>query len=92
MRSLFFVAVGAGILASVVPYVADLLALRTVPANLFGILMSINPVFAAVIGAVALHEALGIIEWAGIALIVAANAFALLLRGGNGAARPSASR
>ncbi|MDR6414811.1 EamA family transporter [Pseudarthrobacter sulfonivorans] len=85
-------AVGAGILASVVPYVADLLALRKVPANLFGILMSINPVFAAVIGSVALHEALGLIEWAGIALIVAANAFSLLLRGRNGAARPSAER
>lgn len=76
-------AVGAGILASVVPYVADVLALRKVPANLFGILMSINPVFAAVIGAVALHEALGVVEWAGITLIVAANAFALLLRGRN---------
>lgn len=76
-------AVGAGILASVVPYVADLVTLRRVPANLFGILMSINPVFAAAIGAVALNEALGVLEWAGIILIVGANTFALLLRGGN---------
>ncbi|WP_458112173.1 EamA family transporter [Arthrobacter sp. R1-13] len=74
-------AVGAGVLASVVPYVADLITLRRVRANLFGILMSINPVFAAFIGAVALHEALGVIEWAGIILIVAANASALLGRG-----------
>jgi inner membrane transporter RhtA len=72
-------AVGAGILASVVPYVADLVTLRRVPANLFGILMSINPVFAAAVGAVALNEALGVLEWAGIILIVGANTFALLL-------------
>lgn len=74
-------AVGAGVLASVVPYVADLVTLRRVPANLFGILMSMNPIFAAAIGALALHEPLGVIEWAGIILIVAANASALLLRG-----------
>ncbi|MFE4196940.1 DMT family transporter [Paenarthrobacter sp. NPDC056912] len=74
-------AVGAGLLASVLPYVADLLALRRVPANLFGVLMSINPVFAAIIGAVALHEDLNAAQWAGIGLIVAANAGVLLLRG-----------
>lgn len=73
-------AVVAGLLASVVPYIADLVALRSVPANLFGVLMSINPVFAAAIGAIALNEELGAVEWAGIVLIVGANAFALRLR------------
>jgi inner membrane transporter RhtA len=73
-------AVGAGVLASVVPYIADLVTLRRIPANLFGVLMSINPVFAALVGALALGEPLGLIEWAGIFLIVAANATALLLR------------
>jgi inner membrane transporter RhtA len=76
-------AVAAGILASVVPYIADLVTLRKVPSNIFGILMSINPVFAAAIGAVALKEALGAIEWAGITLIAGANAVALLLPGRN---------
>lgn len=71
-------AAGAGVLASVVPYLADLIALRRVPANLFGVLMSVNPVFAAVIGAVALQEDLGTSQWCGIALIVAANAGVLL--------------
>ncbi|TVU60989.1 EamA family transporter [Paenarthrobacter nitroguajacolicus] len=77
-------AVGAGILASVLPYVADLIALRRVPANLFGVLMSINPVFAAIIGAVALHEELAVGQWAGIGLIVAANVGVLLVRGRGG--------
>jgi inner membrane transporter RhtA len=72
-------AVGAGVLASTVPFVADLIALRRIPANLFGILMSINPVLAALIGAILLHEELGTIEWVGIALIVSANTAALFL-------------
>lgn len=74
-------AVGAGVLASVVPYVADLTVLRRVPAHLFGVLMSLNPVFAALIGALALHEVLGLSQWAGIALIVAANAGVVLRPG-----------
>lgn len=73
-------AVAAGVLASVVPYIADLVTLRRIPPNLFGILMSINPVFAAIIGVVALHEELGPLQWAGIILIVAANAGAMLGR------------
>lgn len=74
-------AVGSGVLASTIPFVADLIALRRVPANLFGILMSINPVLAALIGATLLHEHLGTPEWVGIALIVTANTTALLLPG-----------
>jgi len=72
-------AVGSGVLASAVPYVADLVALRRVPANLFGLLMSVNPIFAAIVGAVVLGQALEALEWAGIALIVCANALALAL-------------
>lgn len=72
-------AVGAGIMASVLPYVADLIALRRVPANLFGVLMSINPVFAAVIGALILRQEIAPAQWAGIVLIVGANAGVLLL-------------
>jgi inner membrane transporter RhtA len=77
-------ALGAGILATVVPYTADLLVLRRVPANLFGILMSVNPVFAAAIGLLALHETLRPVQWAGITLIAGANVAALRLRTGNG--------
>ncbi|WP_405474296.1 EamA family transporter [Paenarthrobacter ilicis] len=82
-------AVGAGVLASVLPYVADLVALRRVPANLFGVLMSINPVFAAIIGAVLLRQELAAVQWVGIGLIVVSNAAVLLLgRPGQLALRP----
>ncbi|MFG3698624.1 EamA family transporter [Micromonospora sp. NPDC047620] len=70
-------AVGAGILSSVVPYAADLVALRTVPARFFGVFMSIHPVLAALAGLVLLGQVLKPHEWLGIATIVTANALAV---------------
>jgi inner membrane transporter RhtA len=69
----------AGIMSSAFPYLADLSALRRVPAQLFGILMSVNPIFAAGVGALILGEGLEWIEWTGIGLIVVANSAALVL-------------
>jgi inner membrane transporter RhtA len=64
----------AGVLCSAVPMVADLLALRRVPARFFGVFMSINPVFAALTGLVVLGQSLRPAEWLAIAIIVTANA------------------
>ncbi|SFS66853.1 inner membrane transporter RhtA [Streptomyces harbinensis] len=69
-------ALGAGVLSSAVPLLADLLALRRVPAHFFGIFMSVNPVFAALIGLVVLGQHLDPWSWAAIAVIVGANAVA----------------
>lgn len=63
-----------GVMASIVPYVADLLALRRVPASTFGIFTSVNPVFAALAGWLLLGQALDPAEWLGIGLIVMSNA------------------
>lgn len=70
-------AVVAGVLSSVVPYAADLVALRRVPARFFGVVMSVHPVLAALAGLVLLQQALDLHEWAGILLVVAANALAV---------------
>lgn len=67
-------AVTAGVLSSAVPFLADLLALRRVPARLFGTFMSINPVLAALVGMLVLDQHPGPYEWAAIAVIVTANA------------------
>lgn len=67
----------AGLLASVVPFVADLLALRRVPVQLYGMFMSVNPVIAAAIGAIVLGDTLGVLDCLAIALIVIANAAVL---------------
>ncbi len=70
-------AVAAGVLSSAVPFLADLLALRRVPAQFFGIFMSVNPVLAALVGTVVLDERLDVTSWLAIAVIVTANAAAL---------------
>lgn len=69
-------AVAAGVLASVVPYAADLIALRFVPARSFSVFMSVHPVLAALVGMVLLGQFLGLNEWLGIAVIAATNAAA----------------
>jgi len=66
-------ALAAGVLSSAVPFVSDLLALRRVPPHLFGVFMSVNPVFAALIGLAVLDEHLDAASWLAIAVIVAAN-------------------
>lgn len=67
-------AVACGLLSSIVPYVADLLALRRVPAHIFGTFTSVNPIWAALAGWVLLRQPLDVHEWAGIGLIVISNA------------------
>ena len=72
----------AGLLCSAVPMVADLLALRRVPARFFGVFMSINPVFAALTGLVVLGQSLALADWLAIAVIVTANAVSVSSLGG----------
>src|ERR1700722_17589868 len=67
-------AASAGILCSAVPMVADLLALRRVPARFFGVFMSVNPVFAALTGLIVLGQSLQPADWLAIAAVVTANA------------------
>ena len=72
-------AAAAGVLSSVVPFLADLLALRRVPAHFFGIFMSVNPVLAAAVGAIVLGENLALVDRLAIGLIVTANTVAVLV-------------
>ncbi|GAA2324407.1 EamA family transporter [Streptomyces caniferus] len=83
-------AAAAGILSSAVPFLADLLALRRVPARFFGIFMSVNPVLAALVGLVVLDQTLQPIDWLAITTIVAANTVSILAAGPRAAAPPLA--
>ena len=67
----------AGIMCSAVPMVADLMALRRVPARFFGVFMSVNPVFAALTGLLVLGQSPGLADWLAIGAIVTANAVSL---------------
>ncbi|WP_051130828.1 EamA family transporter [Nesterenkonia alba] len=70
-------AVVAGILSTAVPYSLDLIVLRRISATVFGLGMSLHPLFGALLGTVFLGEDLPVIAWVGIGLVVAANAVTL---------------
>jgi inner membrane transporter RhtA len=69
-------AIGAAtaVLSSVIPYSLELEALRRIAVGTFGVLMSMEPAVAALIGLVALGQGLAAVEVAGIALVVVASA------------------
>jgi inner membrane transporter RhtA len=64
---------GVAVLSSAIPYSLELEALRRLPANVFGVLMSLEPGVAALVGFAVLGEVLGAREVAAIALVVVAS-------------------
>ena len=73
-------------LSSVIPYSLETEALRRIPANVFGVLMSLEPAVAAFAGFLVLGQDLGVREIVAIALVVVASIG--VTRGAGG--RPSA--
>ena len=69
-------AVGAAtaVLSSVIPYSLELEALRRIAVGTFGVLMSLEPAVAALIGLIALDQRLATVDALGIALVVVASA------------------
>jgi inner membrane transporter RhtA len=65
-------AVGVGVLSSVVPYVLDQLVLRRVGQARFAVLLALLPATATVVGLVVLAQVPGALEALGIAAVVAA--------------------
>lgn len=76
---------GIALLSSVLPYSLELLALRRLAANVFGILMSLEPAAGALAGLLVLGQRLGALELVGMALVVVASVIVL------GAARRTSS-
>ena len=65
---------GVALLSSVIPYSLDLEALRKIPPRVFGILMSLEPAMAALIGLIVLEESLHWSQWIAVLCVVAASA------------------
>lgn len=65
---------GVALLSSAIPYSLELEALRKLPARVFGVLMSLEPAVAALIGFIVLGERLGLRSMAAILLVTAAAA------------------
>ena len=66
--------------ASALPYGLEMVALRIVPPQAFGVLMSLEPAVAALLGFLILGEVLSLIQWAAIACIIAASLLVTLGR------------
>ena len=59
------VGLGVALLSSVIPYSLELEALRRIPPKVFGVLMSMEPAVAALVGLIVLGEVLRPLQWAG---------------------------
>jgi inner membrane transporter RhtA len=71
------VGLAVGLLSSAIPYALELEALRRLPNAVFGVLMSLEPAVAALIGFVALSQGLAPAEAVAVGLVIAASAGAL---------------
>jgi inner membrane transporter RhtA len=65
------------VLSSAIPYSLELEALRRLPRGTFGVLMSLEPAVAALVGLVVLGQDLSATEVVAIGLVVSASAGAL---------------
>lgn len=66
-------ALAVAMLSSVIPFSLELEALRRMPVRVFGVLMSLEPAIAALVGLVVLGETLGVREAVAIGLVVVAS-------------------
>jgi inner membrane transporter RhtA len=66
-------AAGVGLLSSALPWSLELEALRRLPTNVFGVVLALEPVIAALMGAVFLRQHLSVRSWVAIGLVVAAS-------------------
>jgi len=62
-----------GLFSSAIPYALEMVALRQLPANTYGILCSAEPAVGALMGFVFLHQILTPPQWLAIALVVLAS-------------------
>ena len=71
--ALLLIGLGVGLLSSVIPYTLELEALRRMPARVFGVLMSLEPAAAALVGMALLGEILSGRQWIAIVCVVVAS-------------------
>ena len=81
--NLILAGLGVALLSSAIPYSLEMQALRNIPTRVFGVLMSLEPAVAALVGFLVLDELLGLRALVAIALVtVAAAGASLFAKGG----------
>ncbi|MBO9539453.1 DMT family transporter [bacterium] len=71
--ALMLAGLGVGILSSAVPYSLEMVALKRLPKQTFGILLSMEPAIGALAALVILGEQLTLLQWLAIASIIVAS-------------------
>lgn len=70
---LLLIVLGTGLLASVIPYSLEISALRRLPPRVFGVLLSLEPAVAALVGWLLLGQAVGAAAGIAIGLVIVAS-------------------
>jgi len=70
---LLLACLAVGVASSVVPYALEQIAMRRLPRAKFALLLALLPATAAIVGALILDQVPGLVEAAGIALVVVAS-------------------
>ncbi|HLY31180.1 MAG TPA: EamA family transporter [Ktedonobacterales bacterium] len=84
------VGLGVALLSSVIPFSLELVALRSLPTRVFGILMSLEPAIATLIGFLTLHETLALTPLIAMTLVSLASLGASRFRPASETASPGA--
>jgi inner membrane transporter RhtA len=71
--SLLAIGLGVAVLSSAVPLSLEMMAMRVLPSRTFGILMSLEPAVAALVGLLLLGEHLSAAQWGAVACVCAAS-------------------
>lgn len=72
-REIVPMALAIALLSSVLPYLIEIVVISKLPLKRFGILMSLEPAFAAFSGFLLLGESLSFLQWSAIACIITAS-------------------
>lgn len=70
---ILLIGAAVGLLSSVIPYSCEMAALRTLPASMFSILMSLEPAAAALAGMLVVGEFLSGVHWLALVCVVFAS-------------------
>lgn len=81
---------GIALLSSAIPYSLELMALRSLSAGTFGVMLSLEPAAAALAGLLVLGQVLSWVQVGGMALVVVASVLVLGRPTGRGGGTPNA--